>query len=186
MTLTDEYWSSALKMTHTSSICARHGLIQAKIIFKIHFTRSRLAHIYPNVSDSCIRCSHSPADHVHTFILCSKLASFWKGVFDTIGMAYKTTIPLDPLLAIFGVSPAPLHPICLNRVFSFSTLLARKIILLKWKDPIAPTLLSWKYELVASIKLEKLRHSLRDSQISFESTWGPLQLLLESNMKPKP
>uniref|UniRef100_A0A667XM65 AIG1-type G domain-containing protein n=1 Tax=Myripristis murdjan TaxID=586833 RepID=A0A667XM65_9TELE len=42
-------------LVHSSSICTRHGLLQCKVIHKVHFTNARLAKIFPNQSDACKR-----------------------------------------------------------------------------------------------------------------------------------
>lgn len=41
--LTGQQWDSALSLINLSSICARHRLIQSKILFKVHYTNARLA-----------------------------------------------------------------------------------------------------------------------------------------------
>lgn len=97
-----QQWSSALNLVHTSSICARHGLIQCKILYRIHYTNAKLARIYPTISNSCNRCNQSPATHCHMFWSCSKLTTFWQNIFDTIGGAYSQVVLTNPISAIFG------------------------------------------------------------------------------------
>ncbi len=58
MELTDQQWTAALILVHTSSI--RHGLIQCKIMYRIHYTNAKLARIYPTVSDTCYVISPLP------------------------------------------------------------------------------------------------------------------------------
>ena len=96
-----------------------------------------------------------------------------------INSAYGTSVDVDPCLALFGVSQQPLVPGHINRVFSFSTLLARRVILLQWKSPASPSLNRWISEVLPSIKLEKLRFSLRGSLGKFNLMWGPLLAFLE-------
>ena len=76
--LSDEYWQAILAAIHSSSICARHGLIQAKVVFRAHYTRLRLSRIY-DITDACVRCGNAPAHHLHTFVLCPNLDGFWTG-----------------------------------------------------------------------------------------------------------
>ena len=102
MELTDQQWTAALNLVHTSSICTRHGLIQCKLMYRIHYTNAKLARIYPTVSDACNRCNQSPANHFHMFWSCPKLTNFWQNIFDTLGGAYGKTIPptqYQPFLA---------------------------------------------------------------------------------------
>lgn len=136
MTITDEpYLDHAQVMVHSSSICARHGLIQCKILHKVHYTNAKLSKIYPNVRDACNRCNQSPANHTHMFWSCPKLTTFWMNFFDTMSRAYGHSIPPNPLSAIFGISPDAALPVALRRALAFTSLLPRRLILLNWKLP---------------------------------------------------
>ena len=169
-----------LRLVHSSSICARHGLLQCKVVHKVHYTNLRLSRIYPNATDSCNRCKQSPADHSHMFWSCPRLATFWSEIFKTLSTAYDTTISPEPLLALFG---APLEP-CTSRVIqnvlAFTTLLARRLILLKWKHSQPPSHGRWVEEVLLFMSLEKLRFSLNGSLNSFERIWRPLLNHIES------
>ena len=44
----ESQWASILGRVHSSSPCARYGLIQFKIVHRLHFTKEKLARIYPN------------------------------------------------------------------------------------------------------------------------------------------
>lgn len=48
--IADGEWEDTVKQVHSSSPCARNGLIQFKVLHWLHFTNSKLAKIYPNVS----------------------------------------------------------------------------------------------------------------------------------------
>ena len=47
--LTEDQWDSILDLIHTSSTSALHGLIQMKVVHRVHLTNARLAKIYPNI-----------------------------------------------------------------------------------------------------------------------------------------
>ena len=95
--LTDGTWETALGLVHSSSICARHGLIQCKILHRIHYTNARLARILPDVSDACNRCGQSPADLVHMFWACPRLSEFWTDIFKSFKDIAGVDVPPDPL-----------------------------------------------------------------------------------------
>ncbi len=80
---TDVEWEDALNQVHSSSPCAKHGLVQFKVLHRLHFTNSKLAKIYPNISLVCSKCSQSPATTAHMFWLCPKLEEFWKKIFES-------------------------------------------------------------------------------------------------------
>lgn len=126
---------------HSSSPCARHGLVQFKVLHRLHFTNSKLAKIYPNISPVCGRCSQSPATTAHMFWLCPKL-EFWKKIFESYKQIYGIPIDPDPLMGIFGVVTEGIDlRKDIQSVIAFTTLLARRLILFKWKRVDPPQLM---------------------------------------------
>lgn len=84
------------------NLCARHGLIQCRILHRIHYSNHRLSKIIPNVQDLCNTYGQSPANLVHIFWSCLKLSNYWSRIFDTLQKAYNIAITPSPLSAIFG------------------------------------------------------------------------------------
>lgn len=126
--LLDEHWKCILDLVHSSPICARHGLIQCKILHRIHYTNARLSKIFPDVHDSCNRCKQSPANHIHMFWSYPKLINYWSNIFETISLAYGVVISPSALSAIFGVPPNTGFPAAAQRALAFTTLLVRHLI----------------------------------------------------------
>lgn len=185
MAITDEQWGHAQAMVHSSSICARHGLIQCKILHRVHYTNAKLSKIYPNVKDACNRCNQSPANHTYMFWSCPKLTTFWMNFFDTLSRAYEHTISPNPLSAIFGISPDADLPVVLERALAFTSLLARRLILLNWKLPRPPTHDRWIKEVLDNLRLEKLRSSLKGTTSKSLGSWNPFLGLVDSlNLSP--
>ena len=56
---------------------------------------------------------------------------------------------------------------------AFVTLLARKLIIVNWKSPNAPTHKHWFEEVLAHLKLEKLRYSSQGCTQKFYNVWQP-------------
>lgn len=54
--LSDDLWDSMLKRVHSSSICARHGLLQFKVLHRLHISKEKLAKFYPDSDPMCNRC----------------------------------------------------------------------------------------------------------------------------------
>ncbi len=96
--------SSFLKQIHRSSICARHGLIQFKVIHRLHWSKQKLSKIFPDVDPSCDRCGQVPALLAHMFWSCPKLSSYWKNVFLTFSRILQRPVDLDPLMAVLGIA----------------------------------------------------------------------------------
>uniref|UniRef100_A0A669BN31 Reverse transcriptase domain-containing protein n=1 Tax=Oreochromis niloticus TaxID=8128 RepID=A0A669BN31_ORENI len=77
----DDSWDKILYRVHGSSLCAKHGLIQCKILHRVHWTKARLAQIYPNLSPDCDRCHQTPASLIHMFWSCPSLKQYWGPFF---------------------------------------------------------------------------------------------------------
>jgi len=76
--LQDPWWERAKLRVNSSSSCACLNLIQFKVLHRMHFSKAKLAKIFPGSSEACNRCAFVPADLAHTFWSCSKLTGFWK------------------------------------------------------------------------------------------------------------
>lgn len=42
LSITDDLWESILNRVHSSSICARHGLLQFKVLYRLHMSKEKL------------------------------------------------------------------------------------------------------------------------------------------------
>ncbi len=84
-------WKRAVGWVHKSSICIRHGLLQFKVLHRLHLSNNRLAKLFPGTSKICLRCKCDPGTLSHMFWACPRLTDFWEGVFKTI-TCYKYVI----------------------------------------------------------------------------------------------
>lgn len=181
LTLNEEVWKEILVRVHQSSICARHSVIQCKIIHRAHLTKLRLSKIFPNIDPSCERCHQADASLIHMFWECSKLLIYWTNIFDTISKVYKRNIEPDPVIALFGATrQIPSLSSGQKSFIAFVTLLARRLILLKWKSAIPPTHTQWIKDVLYFSKLEKIRFSLKESQQKFSKIWAPFTNYVDS------
>ena len=114
------------------------------------------------------------------FWACSKLGAFWENIFQTLSQAYGQTILPNPLSAIFGIPPDGNLSGSLKQALAFTTLLARRLILLKWKLSHPPSHDHWVREVLYNLKLEKLRFSLKGSISKFRKTWSPFLTLVDT------
>lgn len=179
--LPEEYWAKALKRVNSSSSCARLGLIQFKVLHRVHLSKARLASIYPGTDASCDKCSFSPANLVHSFWSCPQLSGYWAIVFKTLSEALGVMLEPCPLIAIFGVADETLG---LNAnqsdIIAFTSLLARRRILLVWKSSTSPSASVWLEDVMFFLKLEKIKFTLRGSVERFYFMWGPFLSYFES------
>lgn len=153
--LSEDMWQSVLDNIHSSSICLKHRVIQFKVVHRLHWSKVKLAKFKPNIDPNCDRCGIEPATLFHMFWACSKLKKFWQLIFKFLSDALNTHVEPEAIISIFGITPQSL---CFNKskinVIAFATLLARRLILLKWKEKLPPTFKQWLMELLHHLTLE--------------------------------
>ena len=155
--LCDSQWAAILDLIHSSSTCARHGLIQLKIVLRVHLTNAKLARIYPTIDPSCPRCKAQPADHMHMFWSCPNLTKFWSDIFNAYSKMFQKVITPNPICALFGFTPETRSIRGKAYVIvAFTSLLARRLILLSWKQHTPPSFSRWIKEIMYFLKLEKI------------------------------
>lgn len=67
----------AVELIHSSSVCVRHGLIQFKVLHRLHLSRDKLAGIQEGADPTCPRCKQMSANISHMFCSCPRLKEFW-------------------------------------------------------------------------------------------------------------
>lgn len=172
--LSEDTWVSILKLVNSTSLCARHCLIQFKVVHRAHISKAKLSSIYPDISPYCVKCKHVEASLIHMYWSCSDLGKYWREVFHTLSRVLKVKLEPNPLTALFGVMGGEKKlTTAKQRILSFASLLARRAILLRWKDTLPPTHAQWLEDIMSCLKLEKIRHSLQHSNEKFQKVWGP-------------
>lgn len=106
------------------------------------------------------------------FWTCPALTLFWKSVFDSLSAITSAIICPSPLVAMFGILPSGHRlPSYFVELVAFHTLLARRVILLHWKNLNAPSHSVWIRSVLYFMKLEKIKHFLRGTVIKFSKIW---------------
>ncbi len=171
--ISEEIWHKIIQGIVSSSICLRHAVIQFKIV-RLHWSKVRLSKIKADIDPICDQCSQAPDTLLHMFWTCPRLYMFWTDFFETFSGVFGEVVEPSPFLALFGVAP---ENTLLNtrevNMLAFGSLLARRLILFKWKDPIPPIHSHWIREVMGHLKLEKIRHTIRGSIGTFYITWQP-------------
>lgn len=86
----DNIWTKGLCYVHSCSINTRHCLIQFKILHRLHYSKTRLHKIFPDVSPTCDKCECEEANLLHSFVMCNKLQSFWTSLcFSHVFLRYS-------------------------------------------------------------------------------------------------
>ncbi len=156
-----------------------HLSVQGMLLFNLRlfivFTCPRLnSQIFPEISPTCDRCKQAPACLYHTFWSCSSLLTFWSSIFKLYSKIVGCTIKPCPLLALFGV---PSRDLILTNTqlncIAYSSLLARRLILLNWKSDRPPAFGRWVCDVMYFLKVEKVRYVLQGSTSKFSAIWQP-------------
>lgn len=185
--LEEDVWESALLRVNDSTSCAKLSIIQFKILHRIHYSKVRLARMFPNIDASCDRCRNTPADLTHMFWSCPTLATYWSTIFKTLSEALNIDLQPSATMAIFGITEKRHTTLrkSYKNIIAFTTLLARRRLLLHWKSKNPPKVSMWLRDLTQFIHLEKIKYTLRESRDKFFSVWDPVLTYL-NNLKTLP
>ena len=173
--LSDELWEDSLEEVNTCSINSRHCLIQFRVIHRLHYSKSKLHKIYPDVSPNCDICNATEANLLHCFALCPLIQNYWIRIFETLSNILDTHIVPDPTLIILGVSdPISILTRAQRHLLSYGLITAKKLILTHWKKAEAPAFKHWLNEMTGTLHLERIRYSLNNREAQFDKVWLPL------------
>ena len=98
----EEIWNRIIYRIHSSSICQRHSVVQFKVVYRLYWSKVRLAKIRPDVQPTCDRCKQDPANLLHMFWTCPRLNQFWQSIFNTLSEILETPLDCSPYAALFG------------------------------------------------------------------------------------
>lgn len=79
-----------------------------------------------------------------------------------------------PFIAIFGtpVKPGQLN-LVQREIINFTSLIAKRRLLLQWKSPNAPSVSQWLKDTMLFLKLEKIKYTMRGCTDKFFCKWQP-------------
>uniref|UniRef100_A0A8C5D9N9 Reverse transcriptase domain-containing protein n=1 Tax=Gouania willdenowi TaxID=441366 RepID=A0A8C5D9N9_GOUWI len=174
------WWDSALKLIHKTTICARLTLIQFKVLFRCHYSKARLARIFPTTIDICDRCGGSPCDLAHMFFSCPTLNTFWQIYFNTMSKVLSKNVDVSSHVAIFGIPENYSNYSALHlQILAFTSLIARRHLLIHWKSTSSPSSTQWINEVMSFLKVEKIRYSKKGMTDKFFQKWQAFLNLFE-------
>lgn len=172
--ISNSVWQKAIQNIHSSSVSLRHAVVQFKVVHRLHWSKDKLSKIKPDLDSSCDRCKHTPATLLHAFWTCPRLCDYWQSILKAFSSICKKAVHPCPLTTLFGVvspdTPLDKHQ---RSMIAFCSLLARRLILFKWKDSRPPTIGHWIKEVMSHIHLEKIRYTLKGSIGKFYDQWLP-------------
>uniref|UniRef100_A0A3B3CPH8 Reverse transcriptase domain-containing protein n=1 Tax=Oryzias melastigma TaxID=30732 RepID=A0A3B3CPH8_ORYME len=173
ISISDAIWDNILLKINYSSMCARHCLIQFKIVHRAHLSKAKLSKMFPQTDPTCDRCKQADATLIHMFWSCPRIQCFWEGISQAYTSIFGFNVSPCPLMLLFGICDDRLSlPSGGHKIIAFSSLLARRLILLKWKDTEPPNVSHWVKDVLFHLKLEKMRYTLKGSEQKFYKVWN--------------
>lgn len=148
-------------------------VVQFKVVHRLHWSKVRLSKIKDGFDPTCCdRCQQEPASLTHMFWTCPKLSDFWYSIFNTKSeICGVLLVTMCPFVAIFGVIPKNVGLTELQaNMIAFSPLLARRMILLKWKETTPPVYGHWVKEVMHYV-LEKNQGTVKGSVQKCYNIW---------------
>ena len=107
-------------------------------------------------------------------------------VFNAFSEMFGTRINPNPVVCLFGLTPVESRDSLPNKayvVIAFTTLLARRLILLNWKQRTPPSFSKWIKYVLYFLQLEKIKYTLKGSAQNFVKVWRPfLDLDLDDSL----
>ena len=95
---------TALGRVHSSWICARHGLLQFKILHRAHWTKLRLSKRFSDVDPLCDRCKCNPASHTHMFWSSTKIAHWVIHLWHNVRLPGRANLAMPFGCVIWGAT----------------------------------------------------------------------------------
>ncbi len=171
----DKSWDEVLTNIKSCSINARLQLIQYKIVHRLHYSKTRLTKIFPNLSPLCNRCNAAEGTLAHLFWTLAKLHNFWSLIFQWFSSAFNITVTPDPETALLGHSNILKNLDCNIRIaLIHGMMIAKRCILKLWKSDLAPKFETWLRELLSILHVERLRYELSGNPLKFSRMWSPV------------
>lgn len=172
--LDDELWDNMCNNVFVSLSCNKIIEQNYKFMHRMYLTPVRLSKMYPNVSSKCHRCKTCTGSLIHVFWNCKELKHFWNAVHNLTSKLLQIQFTLSPLLYLFGTDPDhTLDPIS-NKRIGIIAYVAKKCILLNWKQATAPTINMFRTIMNDTMQLEHHTYHLKGKGDLFAQTLGPL------------
>lgn len=185
-TFDENHWNTIYQLsvlsTNNSSLC----LQAIKILNHWYVTPAWLHKIRRLPTPKCWKGCGQPADTVHCWWQCPRIAPFWLAVLKASGKMTKCTLEPLPSQVILHDWPPETIPPRKERIVNTLLALAKTEIAMKWKSKGVPTLHNW-YErlwecfLLSKITDKTLHISNPTYHSSLERDWSPILTYLAEN-----
>ena len=177
-----DFWTTICKNTFSMSKNTNLQLIQFKILHRTHITKQKMNKIGFCDTDICSQCLQNTADtHLHALWLCSPVQQFWSIITQKLSSILDCRIPLSPNLCLIGDLTTTDLPTKLSQPLLVALAIAKKTILLNWKDKKLLNINQWQNLLIEYISLEQISATQKNQQTHFVERWSQFFTALDIN-----
>uniref|UniRef100_A0A1A8UJ98 Reverse transcriptase domain-containing protein n=1 Tax=Nothobranchius furzeri TaxID=105023 RepID=A0A1A8UJ98_NOTFU len=164
------FWSQTCLKTFKMIRHPNLQLIQYKILHRVHYTGHRMFKMGFVSSDTCTHCTNNiPDNYIHALWSCPPVQEFWGRVCEDLSKCLKCHIPTSPSLCLLGnLDDVPIETSLVHVVLT-AICIAKKTILLNWKN--RETLCINQYR---NLLLDHITLDLASASTSNQSLWAPL------------
>ena len=176
----DINWKTICNNTFAMSSNSKIQLIQYKVLHRTHITTHKMFNMGFIDNNTCTHCPTAIDNHFHAFWLCTPIWRFWSEVMRELSEILNLSIPLTPSIALLGDLSALSIPQHLQTFILIALTLAKKTILLNWKDRNKLSVSHWLNLLTDHSNLEQLTSTVKDNLTTFNNTWSPFLQYIQS------
>ena len=168
-----DFWTqicqNIFKMTKNPNL----QLIQFKVLHRSHTTQYKMHRMGFSQSDKCTQCTQNNSDsYFHALWLCSPVQHFWSLVTQKLSLILDCRIPLTPNLCLIGDLATISLPLHLSQSVLVALTIAKKTILMNWKNKQSLNISQWLNLLSEFISLEKISATRKNQLTLFTKRWS--------------
>lgn len=164
------FWSQICSRTFKMISNPSLQLIQYKILHRVYYTGQRMFRMGLASSNTCLHCtSNIPDNYIHALWLCTPVQRFWRLICEDLSKCLKCNISPSPSVCLLGnLDDVTIETNSVHMVFT-AFCIAKKTILMNWKNKNLLNINQYKNLLWEYISLETASASTSD-----QSLWAPL------------
>ena len=164
-----DFWTNICKNTFNMSNNTNIQLIQYKINHRVHITQHKMYKMGFTDSDLCTHCTlHTADNYVHALWQCPPVHQFWQEIITNLSLLLGCSLPLSPSLCLLGDS-SEINTSNQNTTSILVALsIAKKTILLNWKNRDQLSISQWLNLLSEYISMEQTSALIRKQTENFD------------------
>uniref|UniRef100_A0A3Q1CLT5 Reverse transcriptase domain-containing protein n=1 Tax=Amphiprion ocellaris TaxID=80972 RepID=A0A3Q1CLT5_AMPOC len=178
-----DFWTQICENTFKMTKNTNLQLIQFKVLHRTHITQYKLYKMGFSRSDTCTQCTQNMTDtYFHALWLCTPVYQFWVTITQKLSNILDCGIPHSPNVCLIGdLTQTALPDIHIQPTLA-AIAIAKKTILVNWKDKKALNITHWLNLLTEHISLERISAIRKNQLDSFKEKWSPFIKSININL----